>query len=389
MTDRTTDRRWLFAASLLVLAAAGCSGPTGSAGFRPSEARPASVVRPSYGYVMSAQANAMLVIDASTHTIVKKVKHPDLIQPANGKFHPNGRRFYASGRGKVTVWDTTDPANPLHFRTITPSPESTGEYRGVHVYKGSTTGTDGDVYWGNIQDAKVYVYRAADIEGGAATPVKVFDRATDGVVGPHYFLTRPHTNEVWLTLRTARTSGKLIRINGDTRTIITTPTATLETTSTPGDEPTEFAFSRDGARAYIGHHGNTITGSPTNSSAFTIVDARTFTVAKTLQTAPGYATPAFVDFDWALGRIYFTTKWSPAVAVFDIETERVLRYVDLGGYGPAYGVYTTPDKRTLYVTLGPPAQGAVVAVDATTLTVVANIVDPDLNQPRAVRFPHY
>jgi hypothetical protein len=52
-------------------------------------------------------------------------------------------------------------------------------------------------------------------------------------------------------------------------------------------------------------------------------------------------------------------------------------------------VYTTPDKRTLYMTLGPPAQGALVAVDAKTLTVVANIVDRDLNQPRAVRFPHY
>lgn len=389
MTDRTTDRRRLFTASLLVLAAAGCSAPTGPARFNPSEARPAPKARPSYGYVMSAQANAMLVIDASTHTIVKKVKHPDLVRPANGKFHPNGKRFYASGRGKVTVWDTTDPTNPVHLKTITPSPGSTGEYRGVHVYKGSTTGTDGDVYWADIQDAKVYIYRAADIEGGAATPVKVFDQATDGIVGPHYFLTRPNTKEVWLTLRTARANGKLIRINGDTRTIITTPAATLETTRTPGDEPTEFAFSRDGARAYIGHHGNTITGSPANSSAFTIVDARTFTVAKTLQTAPGYATPAFVDFDWDLGRVYFTTKWSPALAVFDIETERVLRYIDLGGYGPAYGVYTTPDKRTLYLTLGPPAQGAVVAVDAKTLTVVANIVDPDLNQPRAVRFPHY
>ena len=34
-------------------------------------------------------------------------------------------------------------------------------------------------------------------------PVKVFDTATDGIVGPHYFLTRPSTNEIWLTLRTA------------------------------------------------------------------------------------------------------------------------------------------------------------------------------------------
>ena len=125
-----------------------------------------------------------------------------------------------------------------------------------------------------------------------------------------------------------------------------------------GDEPTEFAFSRDGARAYVGHHGNTITGSPANSRRLRRSwTPRTFTVAKTLETAPGYATPAFVDFDWDLNRIYFTTKWSPALVVFDMKTERILRYIDLGGYGPAYGVYTTPDKKTLYVTLGPPAQG--------------------------------
>ena len=154
MTDLTTSRHWLVTASLVVLAAAGCSGLTGPAGFRESQAQPAPPARQFYGYVMSAQANAMLVIDTSTNTIVRRVRHPDLVQPANGKFHPNGRRFYASGRGKVTVWDTSDPARPIHLKTITPSPESTGEYRGVHVYKGSTTATDGDVYWGNIQDGE-------------------------------------------------------------------------------------------------------------------------------------------------------------------------------------------------------------------------------------------
>jgi DNA-binding beta-propeller fold protein YncE len=252
------------------------------------------------------------------------------------------------------------------LKTIVPSPGSTGEYRGVHVYNGSVGSTDGDVYWGSIQDGKVYVYRAADIEGANAMPVKVFDTATDGIVGPHYFMTRPNTNEVWLTLRTPTTPGKLIRINGDTRSIIRTPSATLETTGTPGDEPTEFAFSKDGALVYVGHHGNTITGSPTHSSAFVVVDARTFTVKKRLQTAPGYATPAFVDVDWSLDRVYFTTKWSPAVVVFDIKTERILRYIDLGGYGPAYGVYTTPNKKALYVTLGPPAQSAVAVLDVKT-----------------------
>ena len=369
-----------IAVVLVVLVCVGCSGVLNRTA--PPRAR-------FYGYAMSAQANAILVIDTSDHRIVRRVKHPDLVRPANGKFHPNKKRFYASGAGKVTVWDTTDLGNPVYLKTISPSPGSTGEYRGVHVYGGSATAMDGDVYWGNIQDGKVYVYRVADLEGASPAPVKVFDTTTDGIVGPHYFLTRPKTNEIWLTLRTATTKGKLIRINGDTRTIITRPATTLETTETPGDEPTELAFSKDGARAYVGHHGNTATGSPANTSDFVIVDADTFTVAKILQTAPGYETPAFVDFDWERGRIYFTTKWSPALVVFDIKTERILRYIDLGGYGPAYGVYTTPDKRTLYLTLGPPAQGAIVVVDAMNLTIIANIVDTDLNQPRAVRFTHY
>jgi DNA-binding beta-propeller fold protein YncE len=363
-----------------VLTLLGCGGIA-----KPASTPPARF----HGYVMSAQASAILVVDTSDHTIVGRVRHPDLVRPANGKFHPNKKRFYAGGIGKVTVWDTTDLANPVHLRTVTPAPGSAGEYRGVHVYKGSAAATDGDVYWGNVHDGKVYVYRAADLEGANPTPVKVFDTATDGIVGPHYFMTRPHTNEIWLTLRTPTANGKLIRIDGHTRTVITAPTATLETTGTPGDEPTELAFSRDGARAYVSHHGNTITGSPTNSSDFVIVDATAFAVAKTIQTAPGYATPSFVDVDWDLGRVYLATKWSPALVVFDMKTERILRYIDLGGYGPAYGVYTTPDKRTLYLTLGPPAQGALVVVDVKTLTIIANIADTDLNQPRAVRFTHY
>lgn len=378
MRRERRERNPVVAALIIVLAAVGASAALGA----PAPAR-------FYGYAMSAQASMILVLDTSTNAIVKRVTHPDLVRPANGKFHPNQKRFYASGVGKVTVWDTTDLANPVHVKTIVPSPGSTGEYRGVHVYKGSATTTDGDVYWGNVHDGTVYVYRAVDLEGDSPRPVKVFDTASDGIVGPHYFLGRPNTNEIWLTLRTTKASGKLIRFNGDTRTIIGSPTTTLETTGLAGDEPTEFAFSRDGARAYVGHHGHTITGSPINSNDFVIVDANTFTITKVLQTAPGYATPAFVDFDWDLGRIYFTTKWSPALVVFDIKSERILRYIDLGGFGPAYGVYTTPDKRTLYLTLGPPAQGAIVAVDVKTLTITANIVDTDLNQPRAVRFTHY
>jgi hypothetical protein len=32
---------------------------------------------------------------------------------------------------------------------------------------------------------------------------------------------------------------------------------------------------------------------------------------------------------------------------------------------------------------------AVAVVDVKTLTITGNIADPDLNQPRAVRFRHY
>jgi hypothetical protein len=78
--------------------AARSAGPTTAPGSRDVGDTP-----PFYGYVMSAQADAILVIDTSNNTIVTKVKHDDLVRPANGKFHPNKKRFYASGVGKVTV----------------------------------------------------------------------------------------------------------------------------------------------------------------------------------------------------------------------------------------------------------------------------------------------
>ena len=67
----------------------------------------------------------------------------------------------------------------------------------------------------------------------------------------------------------------------------------------------------------------------------------------------------------------------------------MLRYIELGGFGPGYGVAITPDKKYLYISLGVPAQSGVVVVDARTLTVVANIVDSDLENPRSVRFTSY
>ena len=48
--------------------------------------------------------------------------------------------------------------------------------------------------------------------------------------------------------------------------------------------------------------------------------------------------------------------------VFHIKTERALRYIELGGFGPGYGVALTPDKKRLYLPLGVPAQSAVAVV---------------------------
>jgi hypothetical protein len=45
----------------------------------------------------------------------------------------------------------------------------------------------------NIQDSKVYVYRAADLEGAHPMPVQVFDATTDGISFPHFLMQRPGT----------------------------------------------------------------------------------------------------------------------------------------------------------------------------------------------------
>ena len=341
-----------------------------------------------FGYVMSQSSSTIMVLDTSTNTIIKKVKHPDMVRPAEGRFHPTTKRYYAGGTGKVTIWDTTDLANPVHLKTVVPAAGSTGEYRGFLIYKGSRTAIDGEVWISNIKDNAVYVYRAADLEVATPTPVKTLGPG-DGVRGPHYMQVRPGTNEVWLTNRTATTNGYLMRFDGATHTVITDPIARLETTGSAGDEPTEFSFSGDGALAYVGHHGNTITGSPTNSFNIALIDAATFTIKKLLATAATQVTPSYVAIDDERGRVYVAAKWGPAVTVLDMRSERILRYVELGGFGPAYGVATTPDRKYLYIALGAPAQSAVAVVDAQTLTIVANIIDTDLDNPRSVRFTSY
>jgi hypothetical protein len=92
-----------------------------------------------FGYVMSQQSSALMVLDTRTNEIVKTVRHPDMVKPAGGRFHPSLKRYYAGGTGKLTVWDTTDVANPVYLKTVIPAPGSTGEYRGSLIYRGSPT----------------------------------------------------------------------------------------------------------------------------------------------------------------------------------------------------------------------------------------------------------
>jgi YVTN family beta-propeller protein len=378
---------WFLAVTCFAYVAhAGCAGtgvPAGS---------PASAARGErhYGYVMSQVSSAIVVIDTSTNEVVRRVKHADMVKPAGGRFHPSLKRYYAGGSGKITIWDTTDLSHPTYLRTVIPAAGSTGEYRGFLIHRGSRTAIDGTVWMASIQDSKVYVYRAADLESAATpTPEKVFDAAGAGISVPHFMMSRPGTSEIWLTNRPVNGKGFLMRFDGDAHTVITTPTTRLETASTVGDEPNELSFSSDGQLAYVGHHGHVITGSPANQMNVAVVDAARFTLKKLYPMIATATTPGYVDIDPDSGRVYFATKWSPNLVVFDIKTEQVLRYIDLGGFGPGYGVALTPDKKRLYIPLGAPAQSAVAVVDAKTLTVVANIVDSELIGPRAVRFTSY
>jgi hypothetical protein len=346
-----------------------------------------------YTYVTAQDSNKILVIDTSTNVIVKRLAHADLVHPANGKFHPSKKRFYAGGVGKITVWDTTDLANAVYLKTLTPQAGSTGEYRGVVVYKGSTTAIDGDVYFSNVADAKVYIYRAADIEGSNPIPVKAFD-STAGLVRPHHLAVRPNSNEVWIGNRLSQANGTLVRFNG--RLAASSPRRPhrwkRQTCRATSRMKSLFGTARSPTS------DTTATRSPgrqPTTTEFSIVDTATFTVKKNVSLAPGYDTPGYVDVDPDLGRVYFCSKWPPAVVVFDTSSERVLRYVDLGGYGPCYSVALTPDKIVIYAVLGNTTnaptfhgKGAVVAIDTRTLIITANVVDTDLLLPRNAAFPY-
>jgi hypothetical protein len=208
-----------------------------------TQAQVSSMPAPPFGYVMAQQSSTLLVVDTHTNDIVTKVKHPDLVRPAGGRFHPSVKRYYAGCTGKITIWDTTDVARPVYLKTVIPAPGSTGEYRGFLIHQGSPTAIDGQVWIANIQDSKVYLYRASDLEGADPTPIKVF-AASDGISAPHSLMRRPGTQEVWLTNRPVNANGYLIRFQGETHTVVTTPTAKLETMSVTGDEPNDFSFLR-------------------------------------------------------------------------------------------------------------------------------------------------
>ena len=129
-----------------------------------------------------------------------------------------------------------------------------------------------------------------------------------------------------------------------------------------------------------------LTGSPSDQMHVAIVDAATFTVKKRIPMIASATVPGYVDIDPEGGRVYVTTKWSPTVVVFDSKAERVLRYIDLGGFGPRVRGGAHARQDTPLHPLGTPAQSAVV-VDVKTLTVIANIVDTDLIGPRPCASP--
>ena len=374
---------WLLAVNFfLAVALLGCAMTAGRAA--------SPHVDTHYGYVMSQASNAIVVIDTATSEVVRRVKHADMVKPAGGRFHPSLKRYYAGGVGKITIWDTTDVSNPRYLKTVVPAVGSRGEYRGFLIHRGSTSAIDGNVWMANIQDSTVYVFRAGDLERLASPqPITIFNAATAGIDVPHFLMSRPLTNEIWLTNRPVNGKGFVMRFDGDANAVLTAPSAKLETTSTVGDEPNELSFSKDGRLAYIGHHGHVITGSPANQMNVAIVDAASFTVKKLVPMVATATTPGYVDIDPDAERVYFTTKWTPNLVVFDTKTEQVLRYIDLGGFGPGYGVALTPDRKRLFIPLGAPAQSAVAVVDTKTLTVVANIVDSELLGPRSVRFTNY
>src|SRR5262245_23243741 len=96
---RKRSAAWFLAVtSFAYVAHAGCAG-TGVPAGSPGSAAPGER---HYGYVMSQVSSAIVVIDAGTNEVVRRVKHADMVKPAGGRFHPSLKRYYAGGSGKVT-----------------------------------------------------------------------------------------------------------------------------------------------------------------------------------------------------------------------------------------------------------------------------------------------
>ena len=66
-----------------------------------AHARVSNLPTQHFGYVMAQQSSTLLVLDTRTNDIVKKVKHADMVKPAGGRFHPNLKRYYAGGTGRL------------------------------------------------------------------------------------------------------------------------------------------------------------------------------------------------------------------------------------------------------------------------------------------------
>ena len=49
-----------------------------------ADAQVTSLPAQHFGYVMAQQSSTLLVLDARTNDIVKKVKHADMVRPAGG-----------------------------------------------------------------------------------------------------------------------------------------------------------------------------------------------------------------------------------------------------------------------------------------------------------------
>jgi hypothetical protein len=58
-----------------------------------------------------------MVIDTSTNTGVSKVKHPDFIQGAWGRFHPTKKRYYA-GASVHLRFGTRGTIGPLQLSIL-------------------------------------------------------------------------------------------------------------------------------------------------------------------------------------------------------------------------------------------------------------------------------